>query len=61
MKLIAVAGAPAVAVALTVAEFNALDDTALLAAGGDLTDPGRTAAAAAACCWLKGKIKAGAC
>lgn len=51
------AGAPAVAVALTVAEFNALDDTALLAAGGDLTDPGRTAA----CCWLKGKIKAGAC
>lgn len=55
------AGAPAVAVALTVAQFNALDDTALLAAGGDLTDPGRTAAAAAACCWLKGKIKAGAC
>ena len=29
---------------------------------GDLTDPGRTeAAAATACCWFKGKIKAGPC
>lgn len=54
------APATAVVAALIEAELQALDE-AVLPVTGDFTDPGRTEAAAAACCWFKGKIKAGPC
>ena len=61
MKLIAgaTAAAAAVAEALTAAEFDVLDEAALPAAEG-FPEPDRTEAAAG-CCWLRGKMKAGAC
>lgn len=61
MKLIGAAAAAAVAEALTAPELDALDEAELPAAGGDFIEPDRAVAAAAGCCWLRGKMKAGAC
>lgn len=48
---------------LTEAEVDAGEAATFPEAAGGLTDPGRieAAAAAAACCWFNGNIKAGPC
>ena len=55
----------AVAEPLTEAGVDAVVEATFPPPVRDLTDPGRTEAAAAtataACCWFKGKMKAGPC
>ena len=62
MKLIA-AAAGGVAEPFTEEELDALVEDTFTAVAGDFTDPGRTeaVAAAATCCWFRGKMKAGPC